>query len=228
MGVTPGESATSSLTDHRRLAAVPGREAPRQDASGGIWRGLLDRVTTSQLNYRASYFCDLCVPLLLFVLGWRTDLAPLPTAFSLGAGLFAFSFIEYAIHRWLFHSPTCFMRVHHDAHHHAPIEATALPCITSAVVAVASWLVMDPLLGTGVTAFFLCGVMLGYFWYAVLHHLEHHIGINRLPWRWLRRRWAMHSVHHKLPHTNFGVTTSLWDRLFGTHYQSKSGRRPME
>jgi sterol desaturase/sphingolipid hydroxylase (fatty acid hydroxylase superfamily) len=192
--------------------------------SGGLHR-LLERVTSSRINYRASYAADFAVPVTLGYLGSPTGLDPVSALVSVCAGMFAFSFIEYAIHRWMFHSPASFMSPLHDAHHDAPVDATALPCITSAVVALASWAVMYPLAGAGVTSFFLCGVMTGYFWYAVLHHLEHHISINSLPSRWLQRRWATHSVHHRLPHTNFGVTTSLWDRLLGTHYQSKRPRR---
>jgi sterol desaturase/sphingolipid hydroxylase (fatty acid hydroxylase superfamily) len=186
---------------------------------------LLQRVTCSRINYRASYAADFAVPFTLFFLGWRTELSARSALISLCAGMCAFSFIEYAIHRWLFHSPTCFMSALHDAHHEAPVESTALPCVTSAVVALVSWVVMYPITGAGVTSFFLGGVMIGYFWYAVLHHLEHHVSINGLPWRWMQRRWATHSVHHRLPHTNFGVTTSMWDRLLGTHYQSKRPRR---
>ena len=88
----------------------------------------------------------------------------------------------------------------------------------------AFWVPLYPIAGTGVTAFVISGVMAGYCWYSVLHHLEHRVSISGVPWRWLQRRWAMHAVHHKLPDKNFGVTTSLWDRLLGTHYQSK--RRP--
>jgi sterol desaturase/sphingolipid hydroxylase (fatty acid hydroxylase superfamily) len=29
-------------------------------------------------------------------------------------------------------------------------------------------------------------------------------------------------VHHRLVDTNFGVTTSFWDHVFGTHYRDGS------
>jgi sterol desaturase/sphingolipid hydroxylase (fatty acid hydroxylase superfamily) len=211
----------SSRVHDRAAAPSPHRGPVRH----GALHDLLERVTSSRLNYRASYAADFAVPVILGYLGWRAGLDSGKALMSLCAGAFAFSFIEYAIHRWLFHSSTCFIGALHDAHHHAPVEATALPCITSAVVALAFWTVMYPIAGAGVTSFFLAGVMIGYFWYAVMHHLEHHISIHSLPWRWLQRRWARHSVHHRLPHTNFGVTTSLWDRLLGTHYQATRRRR---
>jgi 4-hydroxysphinganine ceramide fatty acyl 2-hydroxylase len=183
-------------------------------------RRLLDRVTSSHLNYRAAYVLDLVVPLALAWLGWGTGLGAGAAILSFLVGAFAFSFIEYAIHRWLFHTPPSFMSTVHARHHDDPHDATALPCITSTVMSLAFWAPLQPVAGTGVTAFVISGIMAGYFWYSVLHHLEHHVRINAVPWRWLQRRWAMHSVHHKLPDKNFGVTTSLWDRLLGTHYQS--------
>jgi len=194
----------------------------------GLWRmcgrGLrlmLERVTASHLNYRAAYVLDLVVPLALAWLGWRSGLGITAAVVSFLVGAFAFSFIEYAIHRWLFHTPPSFMSTVHARHHADPHDATALPCITSTVMSLAFWAPLYPVAGTGVTAFVISGIMAGYFWYSVLHHLEHHVRINAVPWRWLQRRWAMHSVHHKLPDKNFGVTTSLWDRLLGTHYQSR-------
>jgi sterol desaturase/sphingolipid hydroxylase (fatty acid hydroxylase superfamily) len=190
-------------------------------AIGRGLRQLLERVTSSRINYRAAYVLDCVVPLALASLGWSTGLPASLAAVSFLAGAFAFSLIEYAIHRWLFHTPPSFMSTVHAAHHDAPDEETALPCITSTVMSLAFWAPLYPIAGTGITAFVISGVMAGYFWYSVLHHLEHHVRINAVPWRWLKRRWAMHSVHHKLPDKNFGVTTSLWDRLLGTHYRSK-------
>jgi sterol desaturase/sphingolipid hydroxylase (fatty acid hydroxylase superfamily) len=35
----------------------------------------------------------------------------------------------------------------------------------------------------------------------------------------LARRWAAaHHIHHYHPHSNFGVTTPLWDILLRTRY----------
>jgi 4-hydroxysphinganine ceramide fatty acyl 2-hydroxylase len=188
-----------------------------------LGRGLqavLEHVTASPLNYRAAYVLDFVVPVVLAFVGWRAGLGVVAAGASFLAGAFAFSFIEYAIHRWLFHTPPSFMSTVHARHHDDPHDATALPCITSTVMSLVFWAPLSPLAGAGVAAFTISGIMAGYFWYAVLHHLEHHVRINAVPWRWLKQRWAMHSVHHKLPDRNFGVTTSLWDRLLGTHYRS--------
>ncbi len=68
-------------------------------------------------------------------------------------------------------------------------------------------------LASGITA----GLMLGYLWYASVHHLVHHWPIRQgtLLYR-LKRRHALH--HHARQPCNFGVSTAFWDRVFGTAF----------
>jgi len=187
-------------------------------------RVLLRAIIESRANYCASYAIDLACPLALGYLGVH-EAAGWAVAIASGcAGLVAFSFVEYAIHRWLFHAPSGVMGAMHQAHHDAPHGRAALPCITSAVVAALACGALSTFVGSAITYFFLCGLMSGYVYYAALHHLEHSVRITAVPFRWLQRRWAVHSVHHRLVDTNYGVTTSFWDRVFGTHYQSRRHR----
>jgi sterol desaturase/sphingolipid hydroxylase (fatty acid hydroxylase superfamily) len=182
--------------------------------------GMLRRVTQSRANYRLAHLIDFLCPLAFAYAGWH-HAPPWPqTMIGLAAGALAFSFVEYAIHRWLFHSPASFMAPFHHAHHASPHDPTALPSGSSAVVGVLLWPLAARATGPGVAAFLLCGFFGWYCLYGALHHLEHHTHINRLPLRWLQRRWANHAVHHRRVDANFGVTTQLWDHVFGTHYQS--------
>jgi sterol desaturase/sphingolipid hydroxylase (fatty acid hydroxylase superfamily) len=184
---------------------------------------MLRRITESRANYLIAYLIDFCCPLVFAYLGWHA--LPWPQAMlSLLAGAFAFSLVEYAIHRWLFHSSSSFMSALHHTHHASPQGPTSLPCISSAVVSLVLWRLAVDAVGPGIAAFFLCGFFGWYFVYAALHHFEHHTAINHLPSRWLQRRWANHTLHHRRADTNFGVTTSLWDRVFRTHYQSGKRR----
>lgn len=188
-------------------------------------RDLLRAITGSRANYRASYAIDLASSLVLGYFGIQQSAAagwPLSIA-SAALGLITFSFIEYAIHRWLFHAASGAIGAMHQAHHDAPHGHTALPCITSAVVATLAWGVLTAIVGSAMACCFLCGLLSGYVYYAALHHFEHRIRLTAVPFRWLQRRWAIHAVHHRLDTTNYGVTTSFWDHVFGTHYKS-SGR----
>src|SRR5689334_12202899 len=95
---------------------------------------LLRTVSASRINYRASYAIDVASALTMAWLGARAADGWIIPALLAGAGLVAFSFAEYAIHRWLFHGSTGVMGAIHQAHHDGPHDHVALPCISSAVV----------------------------------------------------------------------------------------------
>ena len=62
------------------------------------------------------------------------------------------------------------------------------------------------------------GIALGYLCYGLVHDAIHARRFQQP----LLRRWAgLHHVHHHHPDTNFGVTTPLWDVVFGTRYRRK-------
>ena len=58
---------------------------------------------------------------------------------------------------------------------------------------------------------FLAGALLAYSWYLFVHHCTHH-SAHRLPAFLIRN----HNDHHKVSTRNYGVTTTLWDNVFGT------------
>jgi hypothetical protein len=74
-------------------------------------------------------------------------------------------------------------------------------------------------------SYFLMGLSGGYFYYDTLHHVEHTRRINQIPFRWLKKRWAFHSVHHRIEQSNFGVISSFWDHVFGTHQKQIKRRQ---
>ena len=176
----------------------------------------------SRINYRLAYVTDLACAVVFGYFGsgatghWYVGLA------GACVGAFAFSFVEYALHRWCFHATSLLAGEVHASHHRDPKRPSALPFMSSALAApVFFWLLtrwMDPL----VAHFILCGFFAAYFSYGVLHHLQHSIRIKDIPFRWLRRKWAAHAVHHGRADVNFGVTTSLWDRAFGTYREANT------
>jgi len=136
-------------------------------------------------------------------------------AWALG-GLGGWSLIEYVFHRFLLHGVSPF-REWHAAHHARPTARIASPTIFSAslilvLVALPAW----TLAGRWPACALTLGVTAGYYGYAVTHHATHH-------WRarsaWLARRKRWHALHHHdTAHPRcFGVTNSVWDRVFRTH-----------
>ena len=176
---------------------------------------------------RVGYFADFVVyPVLLAVLAWETlrhALAPQREDWMLaaGVGLGGWTLLEYALHRYVLHHAPPFRRMH-ALHHASPAALIGTPSWLS--VSLIGGLVFLPLLhalqldiASGATA----GLMLGYLWYVGVHHAAHHRRAR--PGSYLHRAKQRHALHHHSPQAcNFGVTTALWDRLFGSA-QSSAG-----
>lgn len=176
----------------------------------------LARLSTSHFNLRAGLISDCLISVVLVAAGiWYGGMHLLPAAVTVLCGLFAFTFIEYAAHRWLFHGNTGPFEAGHTRHHVDPLGYDALPffmpplfmCVLGALFAL--------VLPVGY-ALLLAGVIAaGYSAYGS-SHVVIHVHRFKSP---LMRRWAgFHNIHHYHPDANFGVTTGLWDVILGTRY----------
>jgi sterol desaturase/sphingolipid hydroxylase (fatty acid hydroxylase superfamily) len=59
------------------------------------------------------------------------------------------------------------------------------------------------------------GVLAGYVGYMLVHHAAHYWTVS--PGSWLNQARRHHALHHYHSETfNFGITTSIWDHVFGT------------
>ncbi len=195
----------------------------RQFASGA-WQFLM-AVPESRMNYWASYITDFSCPIVFAYLGMRHGANWAMSMSSFLSGLAAFSLVEYSIHRWLLHDERSVLFRLHEAHHKNPAKLTAFFFPTSIVILSVAWLLLMRVFHLHTASFFICGFAVGYCYFGVLHHVEHTSRINQLPFRWLQKRWAAHSVHHRLDYRNFGVITSFWDHVFGTQRMQGNRRR---
>lgn len=136
--------------------------------------------------------------------------------FSL-SGIAAWTFVEYFLHRVLFHNIPFFKKMHDD-HHAMPKALMGTPTWLS--VAIGSIAIFSPLwwiTGFLVASSICTGLMIGYLGYATIHHLDHHVNPQHDTYLyWAKRRHALH--HYCGESKNFGVTTDVWDRLFGTEF----------
>lgn len=160
-----------------------------------------------------------------FVLVAFFNMAPSPVRLAAGGAAFVvgfsvWQFLEYVIHRWFFHVVLSPAHKSHQRHHAEPEELQAMPFVLNGMV-LGLWLLLRVFFPVDLVSLFCVGLQIGVLCYGVLHHIEHHCAIHLLPTRRLRRSWAYHRIHHRLPNTNYGVTTSLWDRVFGTHYKPR-------
>ena len=59
------------------------------------------------------------------------------------------------------------------------------------------------------------GLVVGYVWYDLTHYYLHHAAPTTAAGKWLRR---YHLVHHfQTPDRRYGITTPIWDWVFGTY-----------
>jgi sterol desaturase/sphingolipid hydroxylase (fatty acid hydroxylase superfamily) len=148
-------------------------------------------------------------------------LAALATALL---GVLTWTFIEYWLHRELFHwePPGAFgKRMHfilHGVHHKWPRDQYRLVMPTAVSI---SLFFLFLLLWKGLFAHhayaFHAGFTAGYMFYDLSHYYIHHASPR---YEWLKKLRKHHLVHHspKLEHEKkFGVSTTLWDHAFGTY-----------
>jgi sterol desaturase/sphingolipid hydroxylase (fatty acid hydroxylase superfamily) len=174
------------------------------------------RMSSTQTNYWVEVGVDLALCILFMVEGCRLNTGgALSALLAVALGLFAFSFVEYFFHRWMFHTRIPLFAQGHRMHHEHPLGYDSLPFfLPGAVLVVLTGLVML-ILPTGFALLMMGSVTLGYIAYGLSHFTIHHVRFKHP----LLRRWAgAHHVHHYHPDSNFGVTTPLWDVLLGTRY----------
>jgi sterol desaturase/sphingolipid hydroxylase (fatty acid hydroxylase superfamily) len=74
---------------------------------------------------------------------------------------------------------------------------------------------------TGVAAFLVFGLYAGYNYFALVHHWQHHRSKDFEGVAYWRRLGRLHHLHHHRQDVNFGISTTMWDRLFGTFQPMK-------
>jgi sterol desaturase/sphingolipid hydroxylase (fatty acid hydroxylase superfamily) len=152
--------------------------------------------------------------------GWRV-------AATFVAGMFFWTFFEYLMHRFVFHwvseNPRTqkIVYVMHGNHHHYPRDRERLfmPPLPSILLASIIFALMYLVMGNNVFMFF-PGFILGYLLYGSIHYAIH---AWNPPFKWMKPLWRNHHLHHyKDEEHGFGVSTTLWDRVFGTMFKERN------
>ena len=100
-----------------------------------------------------------------------------------------------------------------------------MPPIPSIVISSMFFVVYYLFLGNAALSFF-AGFMLGYLLYGSMHYAIH--AFNP-PFKWMKPLWRNHHLHHyKDEDKGFGVSTTLWDRIFGTMFDLKKEKEDKE
>ena len=143
------------------------------------------------------------------------------------AGLFLWTFTEYTLHRFVFHYHAKTERgkrisfLFHGVHHAEPMVKTRLvmPPAVSIPLGVIFFGLFYVVFGMIVGKLYLLfpmftGFASGYLLYDIAHYSLHHFNLKS---RYLKAIRKNHMRHHAVEsHLRFGVTSNLWDVVFGT------------
>jgi sterol desaturase/sphingolipid hydroxylase (fatty acid hydroxylase superfamily) len=131
-------------------------------------------------------------------------------------GFFLWPFLEYWFHRWFLHGRISLFRKAHARHHGHPRVTVGAPWYAHTLLGLSLWAVLAAILSGAMSALLIAGVYTGYTWFRIMHRLAHYHPELGGRWWLLGRQLRFHEVHHFRPEVNFGVSTSIWDRVFGT------------
>ncbi|CAN5571538.1 hypothetical protein BH10BAC4_BH10BAC4_18170 [soil metagenome] len=170
------------------------------------------------------------VPLVVFffyssgLLYWSATHTSLSTWITLTMffiGAFSFTWVEYIIHRYLFHmgaeteGKAKAQYTMHGVHHEFPKDKTrlAMPPLLSISLATMLLFVFRFILGDFVFSF-LPGFLVGYALYLSIHYMVHAF---QPPNNFFKILWVNHAIHHyKNGDGVYGVSSPFWDYIYGT------------
>ncbi len=142
-------------------------------------------------------------------------------------GMFVWTLTEYLLHRFVFHyqpKSRIGQRIHfltHGVHHDYPNDSTRLvmPPSVSMPLAFLFYGLFRFLIGSSYASPFFAGFIFGYICYDEIHFATHHAPMRGKLAQFLKHYHVLH--HYQNPEQRFGVSSPLWDYVFGT-----TGREP--
>jgi sterol desaturase/sphingolipid hydroxylase (fatty acid hydroxylase superfamily) len=180
--------------------------------------------------YKPFIFYTVVLSLMQFAVV-RGGASSLPAAAALfGAGLLTWGLYEYSVHRWVLHREPRAEgfnlpgNLTHLRHHADPnsLQRLNVQLSESVPVCVVYWLLAWALTGSWQAATHLfTGLIAGYFFYEYLDYQAHHGTSRGRLTRYFRKYHLQH--HHYDATVRYGVTSPLFDYLFGTFHIEKRG-----
>ena len=191
--------------------------------SGRILLGALDRMVSSRANYWVGMLSDVAAALAFLALGLNRFSGRWVVAGGVViVGFMTSGLLEYALHRWVLHGPSSMAKRAHAQHHAEPRALISTPLFVIMTGALAIWGLLGLVLPAGVAALFVFGLYARYNYFALLHHVEHQRAKALTYVACLGRLERLHHLHHHRQVVNFGISSTMWDRLFGT-FQPTNG-----
>ncbi|MDP2362300.1 MAG: sterol desaturase family protein [Ignavibacteria bacterium] len=145
-------------------------------------------------------------------------------------GIFIWTITEYLLHRFVFHlelKSKIGTRIHfifHGVHHDYPSDSRRLvmPPSVSIPLAAFFYILFRVLIGVQDVHPFFAGFLIGYLFYDMTHYAIHHFNMHSKFWLALKNHHIKH--HYQNPDRGYGVSSPLWDIIFGSTFPQKEGK----
>ncbi len=146
-------------------------------------------------------------------------------------GIFVWTLTEYLLHRFVFHlklKSELGKRIHfifHGVHHDYPSDSKRLvmPPSVSIPLAVIFYFLFYYLIGNIFVHPFFAGFLTGYLFYDMTHYAVHHFNMHSKFWLAIKHHHIKH--HFQDSEKGYGVSSPLWDEVFGTTFSEKEERK---
>ncbi len=194
---------------------------PKHKGSPKLFKNpLLEKLTHTHISAPLIIFGIIAIVLIYYGIIEKGFEVPEMILLFFG-GLFFFSFVEYLMHRYLYHIPATTKQrkkiayTMHGVHHDYPKDKSRLAMrpVLSLIIASTLFIVYRAFLGAYVFGF-LAGFLIGYSAYLAIHYSIHAF---KVPQNFIKFLWHHHSIHHyRESDRAFGVSSPLWDIVFRT------------
>jgi len=165
-------------------------------------------------------------PIAGFLLWRSVAVHELPASglFAIGAlALFLWTLTEYCLHRFVFHFPAqsragkYLVFLFHGVHHATPRDKTRLvmPPAGGILLLIVLYQVFRLLVPVPWLEPFLAFFLVGYLAYDYIHYATHHFPMRSKVLHFLKVYHLHH--HYGAKGLRFGVSSPIWDRVFGTY-----------
>ena len=205
------------------VSPIPLHLKPRSEEKGPLFKNkFMEKITRSPIEVPVAMHTCISIGFLYYSIVY-VQISLVMVIILFLAGILSWTLAEYVVHRGVYHTKTNskwwlkLQHAGHGIHHQYPRDRDrlAMPPLP-AIFLITLFFGLFWLIG-GVYAFaFFPGFLFGYVLYISFHYAQHRFKPPKFgPWKKL---WKHHAFHHyKYPETKaFGVSTRLWDFVFGT------------
>ena len=137
-------------------------------------------------------------------------------------GLILWTFTEYVLHRFVFHwnansrAGKYFVFLFHGLHHDDPQDPTRLvmPPVPAILIVSLLWMFFSLIFPYKYIDVIMAFFLIGYLCYDYIHYATHHFPMTSPIGKYLRKYHLQH--HYSGEQSKYGVSSPLWDYIFGT------------